>query len=56
MLFMKQGLAKNVKPSIPSSPDVIVVNNRNKIIITNPVQEKKLRGEAFSDSILGRVS
>lgn len=35
------GSAKNVKPRIPGSPDVVVVNNRNKIIMTNPVQEKK---------------
>ena len=35
------GSAKNLKPRIPDSPDVIVVNNRNKIIMTNPVQGKK---------------
>lgn len=31
------GSAENIEPRIPSSPEVIVVNNRNKIIMTNPV-------------------
>ena len=34
------GSAKNLEPRIPGSPDVVIVNSRNKIIMSNPVQEK----------------
>lgn len=40
-LVYEMGSVKNLKPRIPNSPDVVVVNNRNKIILTNSVQKKK---------------
>lgn len=34
------GLAKNLESRILGTPDVVVVNSRNKVILSNPVKEK----------------
>jgi len=36
----EMGSAENLKPRIADLPDVVVVNSRNKIVMTNPGQEK----------------
>lgn len=49
----EMGSAKNLKTRIPNSLDVVVVNNRNKIIMTNSLPEKKecwLADQAFLNS------
>ena len=47
------GSVKNLKPRIADTPDVVVVNSRNKIVMSNPAQEKRecwLPDQAFLNS------
>jgi hypothetical protein len=39
-LISKTGSAENLKPRIEDLNDVVIVNDRNKIVMTNPGQEK----------------
>lgn len=38
--ILETDLAENLKPRITDLSDVVVVNSRNKIVMTNSVQEK----------------
>lgn len=39
-IIPETGLAENLKPRVADLPDVVVVNSRNKIVMSNPGQEK----------------